>query len=722
VPRVGTLSYAFCGLFQLVVMLGLVGLGAALFDIGLRWIWPVTDPVQMFVRISAFSTATLVAFVLLPVLAKWLLIGRWKPQEIRLWSLSYVRLWTVKTLIRTNPWVMFAGSPLYLFYLRALGAKIGKRVTVFSTTVPVCTDMLRIGSGTVIRTGVAFTGYHADGGVIRTGHVTIGADAVVAEGSLVMAGTVIGDGAQLGHASSLHSGQSIPAGERWHGSPARPTDVDFSAVEPARCGGLRRFAYGFVQLFNLLVLAPVTATAGLWVLQRISYVTDIVGPGAAAALRGGFYLEQLALSGLMLFGGMVVGLLYVATIPRLVHRLLVPGRVHRLYGLRFWLLRFVARTTNLPFFVNLFGDSSYIVGYLRWVGYRVPRTGQTGSNFGATLTHVTPYLCVIGEDTMVSDGVALSTAAFSSTSFKTGETAIGSRSFLGNAITYPVGGKIGENCLVGNKTMIPIDGEARTNVGLLGSPAFEIPRAAKTEGRLDLSRKQFRRRLSGKNRHNIGTMAIHLSVLWLRAYVSLLLVLTAVDLYEPYGVAPLVVATIVGALFQFFLGVLVERASLGFRRLRPQFCSIYDPYFWWHERHWKLSPGAGVLNGTPFKATVWRLHGAPVGRRLFDDGAALTEKTLVRIGDHCTFNAGVGLQSHSMEDGVFKSDFVEIGSGVTLGAGSFVHYGTTVGDDAVLGPDSFLMKGAEVPPGARWQGNPAREVAAAESVKVPLRI
>ena len=155
----------------------------------------------------------------------------------------------------------------------------------------------------------------------------------------------------------------------------------------------------------------------------------------------------------------------------------MPGRVYRLYGMRYWVLRFVARTTNVPFFVNFFGDSSYIVGYLRWIGYRVPRVGQTGSNFGAALTHVTPYLCVIGEDTMVSDGVALTNASFSSTSFRTGETSIGAHSFLGNSITYPAGGKIGENFLVGTKTMIPIDGELRHDVGLLGSPSFEIPRS-----------------------------------------------------------------------------------------------------------------------------------------------------------------------------------------------------------------------------------------------------
>ena len=237
---------------------------------------------------------------------------------------------------------------------------------------------------------------------------------------MLTAGTSIGDGAQLGHASSLHGGQSIPAGESWHGSPARPTDTDFGGVDPARCGGVRRFLYSCWQLFNLLVLAPVAATAVLWVLQRISYVSDIVGPGPLAAMRGGFYLEQLALAAVVIFGGFVVGLLYVGTVPKLLRRFLVPGTVYRLYGIRYWVLRVISRTTNVPFFVNFFGDSSYIVGYLRWVGYRVPRSGQTGSNFGASLTHVTPYLCVIGEDTMVSDGVALTTASLSSTSFKTG--------------------------------------------------------------------------------------------------------------------------------------------------------------------------------------------------------------------------------------------------------------------------------------------------------------
>ena len=159
--------------------------------------------------------------------------------------------------------------------------------------------------------------------------------------------------------------------------------------------------------------------------------------------------------------------------------------------------------------------------------------------------------------------------------------------------------------------------------------------------------------------------------------------------------------------------MLVERAVTAFRPLQPQVCSIYDPHFWRHERFWKV-PAATYLqlfNGTPFKNLIWRLLGVRIGRRVFDDGCYLTERTLVTIGDDCTLNAGSMIQCHSQEDGTFKSDRITIGAGCTLGVGAFVHYGVTMGDGAVLAPDSFLMKGEDVPPHARWGGNPARRCA-----------
>jgi hypothetical protein len=42
-----------------------------------------------------------------------------------------------------------------------------------------------------------------------------------------------------------------------------------------------------------------------------------------------------------------------------------------------------------------------------------------------------------------------------------------------------------------------------------------------------------------------------------------------------------------------------------------------------------------------------------------------------------------------------------------VGVNAFIHYGTHVGDGGVIEAHSFLMKGEEVPPGARRHGNPA---------------
>jgi non-ribosomal peptide synthetase-like protein len=88
----------------------------------------------------------------------------------------------------------------------------------------------------------------------------------------------------------------------------------------------------------------------------------------------------------------------------------------------------------------------------------------------------------------------------------------------------------------------------------------------------------------------------------------------------------------------------------------------------------------------------------------------MTERSLVTVGDDCTLNEASTIQCHSQEDGTFKSDYSTLGSNVTLGTAAHVHYGVTIGDGAELTTDCFLMKGEQVPAGARWGGNPAHEI------------
>jgi non-ribosomal peptide synthetase-like protein len=427
-----------------------------------------------------------------------------------------------------------------------------------------------------------------------------------------------------------------------------------------------------------------------------------------------FYRDMLSMSLLLFFGVLLARLAFVFTVPRLLNLGLKPGKVYPLYGWHYWLQRTIARTTNSKFFNALFGDSAYIVSYLRCLGYHLSKVIQTGTNFGMTITHENPYATLIGSGTMVSDGLSIINADFSSTSFRVSPVTIGAHNFLGNNIAYPSEGKTGENCLLATKVLVPVNGPVREGVGLLGSPCFEIPRSVLRDSRFDHLKQgdELRRRLGAKTRYNTVTIAWFLLVRWFFFFAATLLSLWTMDLSQWLGAAGIAGGTVLSLGFSVCYFVLIERITTGFRALQPQFCSIYDPYFWRHERYWKV-PSLAFLrsfNGTPFKSVILRLLGVRVGHRVFDDGCHISERTLVTIGDDCTLNDKCTLQSHSLEDGTFKSDHITLGKGATIGVNAFVHYGVAIGDGAVLGADSFLMKGEQVPSYARWQGNPAREM------------
>jgi len=173
---------------------------------------------------------------------------------------------------------------------------------------------------------------------------------------------------------------------------------------------------------------------------------------------------------------------------------------------------------------------------------------------------------------------------------------------------------------------------------------FQIPRSVDRDTNVQHLRRGEQRHLAAKNRHNIGTMALYLLVRWLYV-IGILLLGSVTTLFSTQWEGHVAVALfgVVTALFTIF--------------------------------YWKVPAQTWIqlFNGTPFKGMVWRMLGVRVGRRLFDDGLTMTERTLVTIGDDCT-----------------------------LGVNAFIHCGTNVGDGAVIEAHSFLMKGEEIPP-----GNPA---------------
>ncbi|GAA1010262.1 Pls/PosA family non-ribosomal peptide synthetase [Streptomyces thermogriseus] len=713
--RAGTRQYLLCGLLQFLFFLGYSCLTALAAVRGYEWISGASSLTGRYVRSVLVGGAGFIGLSAVPILAKWTLIGRFAPGRFPVWSLAYVRWWVVKTLIRTSPLRMFTASPLYVLYLRALGARVGRNVAIFSTRIPVCADLLTIGDGTVIRKDALFSCYRAHAGFIQTGRVTLGRDVVVGEQTVLDIDTSMGDASQLGHASALHAGQSVPARERRHGSPAEPTTTDFRAVEATGCSTARKVCYSAGQLLALLLGWLPLATAGVALLLAAAPQLNVpLGSGASLFAGWTFWLGALIASFAAFFGAVLAGLLLQGTVPRLLNLALEPDRVYPLYGLAYGLQRAIAFLTNRKFFPTLFGDSSAIVHYLRYIGYDLRRVVQTGSNFGIEVKHDTPFLSAVGSGTMAADGLSVVNARFSSTSFSLSRASIGARSFLGNHVVYPSQARTGDNCLLATKVMVPIDGETRENTGLLGSPPFTIPRTVLRDTRLSHlgSSGELHRRLAAKNRHNAVTAGLYLLARWFHVFVLTLLALGAKTLYPALGVPVITAALVLSLVLSVCYFALLERAAAGFKAQKPLNCSIYDPSFWRHERFWKMASAepAPFFDGTPFKNVVLRLLGARIGKRVFDDGSVFPERTMVTIGDDCTLNAGTVVQCHSQEDGAFKSDRTTIGAGCTLGVGALVHYGVTMADHVDLACDSFLMKGEYVPPYTRWGGNPARHL------------
>ncbi|MER9328705.1 Pls/PosA family non-ribosomal peptide synthetase [Mesorhizobium sp. M0488] len=699
--QASNLAYWTCGTAQLLFY-GLYSYGSlwAIND-GLNWMYEaLDDPLQLYLRCVVLSAGVFFGMSGFAVLAKWVLVGRWKAEAFPIWGLRYYRFWVVKTLIRTAPVVLFRGSPLYSVYLQLLGTRIGKNAVIESRSVPVCTDLISIGANTILRKESMILGYRAQSGYIHTGPLTIGRNAFVGVGCTLDIDTSIGDGGQLGHSSSLQRGQSIPDGEHWHGSPAVPTTADYCKVRNVDPSNVRRFLFEAVQLIGLFaVVTPLP-------LLFHSYWENV----------GDDYQETIGVVAIgttvTLFGYIAAAFLAATVVPRLISLVLKPGRTYTLYGFRYWLQTVAEFSSNSRVLGLLFGDSSAIVHYIRAIGWNLNTVVQTGSNFGSNQQHENPLLCEIGTETMVSDGLFMINMHKSATAFRLERTRIGERNYLGNNIYYPPDGRTGDNCLLGTKVMIPIDGPLRENVGLLGSPAFEIPRMVNRDKELiaGVGENDRRQRIPLKNRHNMVTVLLFVATQWAMLFVTLAIWDRALNYYTEWAEVALFVAVLLTSAITIPFYILVERASLGFGRLKPQMTTIYDVAFWRHERHWKLadSPIVRLFSGTPFRPMILRLLGVKVGKRVYDGGSNLTERSLVEIGDDVTLNEGCVIQAHSLEEGAFKSDFIRIGKGCTLGPSAFVHYGVVMGEGSVADADAFVMKGEELEPYSIWRGNPAK--------------
>lgn len=202
---------------------------AAFFQWHLRW-----DISPWLLRGVLLSAATVPAYLIFASLLMTLsaltcrLLG-WRPeadQTMRIadldWPLlNWARYSAVSHVVRLLAGHALRGTPLWTWYLRLDGAKIGRNVWVNSLGV---TDhcLLTFGDDVVIGAGAHLSGHTAERGAIRTAAIELGSGTTIGLNSIVGIGVTTGLNCQVGALSYVPKHSRLDGGAVYAGVPVKP--------------------------------------------------------------------------------------------------------------------------------------------------------------------------------------------------------------------------------------------------------------------------------------------------------------------------------------------------------------------------------------------------------------------------------------------------------------------------------------------------------------------
>jgi acetyltransferase-like isoleucine patch superfamily enzyme len=132
-------------------------------------------------------------------------------------------------------------------------------------------------------------------------------------------------------------------------------------------------------------------------------------------------------------------------------------------------------------------------------------------------------------------------------------------------------------------------------------------------------------------------------------------------------------------------------------------------------RYTALTHVCRVFAGTFFRASpVWtmylRLNGARIGRGVYINTLAASDHNLLEFGTGTVIGSDVHIAGHTVERGFVKTRAVRVGPNVTIGVGSVVMMGATIGDGCHVGALSFVPKGARLNGGVSYAGIPVHPI------------
>ncbi len=704
-----------CGLAQAAVIPALVA-----FRMG-QWLAPffmyhffTGEPddslaLAIVVATASFLVMTLLEFGL-AIAGKWLIAGRLKPGRYPLWGMTYYRWWLADRLIEAAPTYLLNGSSLYCWWLRALGARIGRDVVIGSISLR-APDLLTVGDGVSIGNATNFENARVEHGWLRLGAIELGANAGVGSCAILEGNTRIGAGGHLEGQSALSDGVNLPEGRIWRGAPARDAGAFDPASNPPRPAVSRRrlalesvyFLLGALAITTVFFL-PVFPTFVLMDLLDNTELYPWLQSSDVSFQLAKYFVMAFPASGLMI----VCTVLLSAVIRWTVLPRMKPGSwpVHSNLYCAKWLVNQI-QESSLSVLHGVYA-TVYAPFWYRLLGAKVGKGAEISTAQG-----LVPDMLTLGDDTFIADAVMLGDEKIDGGWMTMQPTVISRRSFVGNGAYIPDGTVLPENVLVGVHSTVPDNTAMHDGDTWLGSPPMNLPAREVVRGFAEhlTFRPSLWRRLGRGLVEAARIITPHAIVIAVGYTVVLNLMPLAGDGQWAAVTGYLAMTGLLYGVGTFAFVLALKWLLLG--RYGTRSVPMWTPFVWLSEAVTNLYEGIAVpnfmryLRGTPWLPLALNLLGCRIGRGVYLDTTDITEFDCVTIGDHSEVNGLACPQTHLFEDRIMKIDHVTIGSRVYMGPRSAVLYSAVVGDNAKLGPLTLVMKGEHIPAASSWLGCPA---------------
>ncbi|MFL6630821.1 MAG: Pls/PosA family non-ribosomal peptide synthetase [Massilia sp.] len=659
--------------------------------------------------IGVFLLTTLLEFVF-AIGGKWLVAGRLRPGSYPLWGATYFRWWLADRLVDAAPTYLLAGSSLYGWYLRLLGAKVGHDVVIGSLTIR-APDLLDIGDNVSIGNAVNFENARVERGRLILGRIALDDDACVSSYAILEGNTQVGRRGHLEGQSALQDGANVPAGRVWGGSLARDTGAfDPSTLPPrpavsrARLAGEALFFVFGMLLVATLFFMPVFPSFVLidWFDER-GTLPILAQNSIQGQLLRYFVLALPASAVLIALTMLVSAAIRWGFLPRMM-----PGRsaVHSNAYCKKWLVSHI-QESSLNVLHGIYA-TVFAPFWYRLLGAKVGRDAEISTALG-----VVPDMLTLGDETFIADAVMLGDEQIDGGWMTMEATVVSNRSFVGNGSYIPDGTVLPEGVLVGVHTHAPANERMTGGDTWLGSPPIHLPAREQVSGYPEhlTYRPSATRRLGRALVEAFRIVAPHAVVIAVGYTVVLDLMPIAGAGRWGETIWDLALVGLAYGIGNYLFVLAFKWLLLGRYKKRAE--PMWTPFVWLSEGVTNMYEGIAVpnfmryLRGTPWLPIAFNLLGCRIGRGVYMDTTDITEFDCVTIGDHSELNALSCPQTHLFEDRVMKIDHVDIGSKVYLGPRSAVLYSAKVGDNARLGPLTLVMKGEHIPAATAWNGLPA---------------